>query len=104
MPIVGENGDTDEEMEVDESLLAGFSRNQIPTDDAIIGLANNLFPDCEAITFLENCIIVELPATDTKTFRARLPSLPMVHRQGAVQHTIPQRPVAQASSAPQTRA
>ncbi|KAK0612545.1 hypothetical protein B0T17DRAFT_658070 [Bombardia bombarda] len=50
------------------------------TDATITDLAILHFPDCEAITFLSNNLIVELPALDKTAHLERLSSLPQTVR------------------------
>lgn len=80
-PFVGERGelycdeDTEEELEVDEIILSRFKQYAIPTTEAITGLAS-LFPECIALTFIIDTIVIEYPATDKASFRKRLQTLP----------------------------
>ncbi|KAK0648936.1 hypothetical protein B0T16DRAFT_409126 [Cercophora newfieldiana] len=80
-PFVGEageryiNAEEEEEMETDETIIARFKQYAIPTTEAIIGLAG-LFPECDAMTFVVDTIVVEYPATDELSFRKRLQTLP----------------------------
>jgi len=76
MPVIGKSGQMEEEMEIDPSLLVGFEENKMPTDEAIVALATHVFPDCEAITFLMGCLVVELPKSENPVFWARLERLP----------------------------
>jgi len=80
-PFVGEEGELyneaeedDEEM-VDESILSRFKPYTVPTAEAITGLAT-LFPECNALTFIIDTIVVEYPATDELSFQKRLQHLP----------------------------
>ncbi|KAK0721177.1 hypothetical protein B0H67DRAFT_644325 [Lasiosphaeris hirsuta] len=63
-PFVGEAGeryiDAEEEgeMEMDEAIIACFKQYTIPITEAIIGLAG-LFPECDAMTFVVDTIVVE---------------------------------------------
>lgn len=80
-PRVGEKGQgylwdkEEEEFEVDEAILARFEPGVIPTTDAIIGLAS-LFPECNALTYIYDTIVIECPETDELSFRERLRTLP----------------------------
>lgn len=75
-PVIGQWGQIDEDREVDPSLLVGFERGRIPPNEAIARIATHLFTDCEAITLIVDCLIVELPATEQSIFVQRLANLP----------------------------
>ncbi|KAK1768349.1 hypothetical protein QBC33DRAFT_534666 [Phialemonium atrogriseum] len=75
-PIIGEEGGEEEEAEIDSSILASFVDNQVPPDEAIISLAKHVFPDCKAITWIVNYLVIEFPKTDKQEFKDRLELLP----------------------------
>ncbi|KAK3363833.1 hypothetical protein B0T25DRAFT_528550 [Lasiosphaeria hispida] len=75
MPAIGEFGLGEEDMEVEPGFLDGFERGRIPTNDAILRLAH-LFPDCKAITFVMDCVIIEFPCMDDNSFCERLRACP----------------------------
>ncbi|KAK0705503.1 hypothetical protein B0H67DRAFT_594207 [Lasiosphaeris hirsuta] len=80
-PLIGEEGkryieaEEEDEFEMDETIPARFKQCVIPTTEAIIGLAS-LFPECNALTFIVDTIVVEYPATGESSFGKRLQTLP----------------------------
>lgn len=69
-------GGIDDQTEVDPSILDGFELGHIPDDDAIMRLVTDLFPDCEAITYITPALIIELPRSDNAAFLRRLEDMP----------------------------
>ncbi|KAK5652052.1 hypothetical protein OQA88_10828 [Cercophora sp. LCS_1] len=80
-PLIGRAGgkyidvEEEDEVNIDGAIIAAFEQYAIPTKDAIVSLAS-VFPDCNAITFVIDTIIIEYPATDEQSFRRRLQTLP----------------------------
>lgn len=69
-PTFGEFGDG-EGREIDLERLS-MSYLHVPSDDVVQYLANSIFPDADALTFLWNTMVVELPPTSDETFREKL--------------------------------
>ncbi|KAK3341659.1 hypothetical protein B0T25DRAFT_522928 [Lasiosphaeria hispida] len=61
---------------VDESLVTIPERLKPPKDQTIEQLATYIFTDCEAMTWINSCLIVELPKTDRDEYLDRLNDLP----------------------------
>ncbi len=75
---IGAMGTIKEPLRVAPSVLAGLMPRGtvIPTDDAILRLATDLFFTCEAMTFCDGYLVVEVPSTDWHTFSDGLANTP----------------------------
>ncbi|KAK1827958.1 hypothetical protein QBC39DRAFT_333685 [Podospora conica] len=72
----GPSAAVEDETEVGLSLLSGFDFDHIPDDTAILGLVNQFFSDCLAVTYVTNTLVVELPHSDAAEFTRRISQLP----------------------------
>lgn len=81
IPILGVEGQGEDELEVDNKLLVGFENYTIPTDEAVLNVATYLFPTCTAITFFYNSLTIEFPLSSDDDSYSRLEDLP-----GSIRH------------------
>jgi hypothetical protein len=68
----GRQGD----IRIDQRMLKKLQKRKVPPDDFILYLANRVFIDCEALSFMWESLIVELPRVNARKFQARLRRLP----------------------------
>ncbi|KAJ4307535.1 hypothetical protein N0V84_012661 [Fusarium piperis] len=74
-PIFGDLGQEDE-INIDPTMLKGLVHLEVPSQEVILYLANDVFPQCEAISVLWDELVIELPATTDDQHRSRLYDLP----------------------------
>ncbi|KEZ43283.1 hypothetical protein SAPIO_CDS4724 [Scedosporium apiospermum] len=60
----------------DPAIVEALKERTIPPDDVILFLADHVFPDCEALSFMWKALVVELPKTSDEEFAARFESCP----------------------------
>ena len=75
LPILGDAGNGPN-CELEETFRHENYRDTIPTVSAVEYLANDIFPDCEALSFIDRELVVEMPETDEDTWHKNLNSLP----------------------------
>lgn len=81
LPLFGTNGDGEPRMDIDPEMANKLQELEVPPPEVILYLANEVFPDCIALSILWDSLVVELPKTDDDDFHLRLQSLPR-HLQG----------------------
>ncbi|KAK7414266.1 hypothetical protein QQX98_006863 [Neonectria punicea] len=75
LPIAGHHA-SGPSVQVDAEILAEITWGDNIPDEVILHLANNVFPDCIALTLLWRDLIVELPETSEEDYLSRLETLP----------------------------
>jgi len=74
--VFGEMGEG-AEMMVDESVFAGWDYGKAPSNAIVEHLATYFFTECEAITWIAGCLVIELPKVDEASFEAQLSNMPL---------------------------
>lgn len=75
-PMLGIEGQGEDEKEVDEGLLDGFDTYKMPTDGAVLNMATKIFPDCNAVTYFYDALVIEFPLTNEQDFISNVQELP----------------------------
>jgi hypothetical protein len=75
-PLWGDPADGDPLTSLDPEMANEIKELEIPSDEVILWLANDAFPDCTALSVLWDCLVVELPTTSDEEYRGRLETLP----------------------------
>ncbi|EPE06834.1 hypothetical protein F503_03261 [Ophiostoma piceae UAMH 11346] len=75
LPILGDTANGPN-CELEETYRGQNFRDTIPTVSAVEYLANNIFPDCEALSFIDRELVVEMPETAEDTWHKKLNDLP----------------------------
>ncbi|KAM0420551.1 hypothetical protein ACHAPT_011720 [Fusarium lateritium] len=74
-PLVGDLGQGDE-IDIDPAMVDRMVRFEVPPREVFTYLANDAFPQCEAISVLWQMLVVELPATSKHQHLVRLEDFP----------------------------
>lgn len=74
-PLAGYIGGADP-VAIDPGMLAKIKEREIPPDEVFLYLAEDVFPDCIALSMMWDNLVVELPETNWDDFINRVKGLP----------------------------